>query len=322
MMKSNKYQLQNINMIKQMSKIAVLSLVGMTVFFTSLHAQTTGRREEAQAIRHLESNPKLSAENVHSGFELVAVDSMLMRQALKMEGYSMIDELYDDIWDTRYVKAYGDVKIPDSYTIDVSDFVMPIEGKVTSNYGPRKRRYHYGTDIKLQKGDTVYAAFDGKIRVKLYERRGYGYYLVVRHSNGLETVYGHLSKFLVDQDQIVRAGEPIALGGNTGRSTGAHLHFEFRFVGQPINPSEIIDFDEFCVKDDIYVFNKMKSSTVSSVNKYTAQGSGKIKYYKIRSGDTLGSIAKRNKTTVSKLCRLNNIKSTATLKIGRSIRLT
>lgn len=85
---------------------------------------------------------------------------------------------------------------------------------------------HNGLDIKVYIGDTIRAAFSGKVRMVKYERRGYGKYVVIRHENGLETVYGHLSKQIVDENQYVEAGEPIGLGGNTGRSTGSHLHFE------------------------------------------------------------------------------------------------
>jgi murein DD-endopeptidase MepM/ murein hydrolase activator NlpD len=146
--------------------------------------------------------------------------------------------------------------------------------------------------------------------------------LVLRHPNGLETVYGHLSKFLTEQDENVKAGQPIALGGNTGRSTGSHLHFEFRFLGNPINPAEIIDFDEWAIKDDQYTFIKNKSDNSYGSSKYLANGNDKIRYHRIRSGDTLGTIARRYGTTVTNLCRLNNIKSSTTLRIGRSIRIS
>lgn len=109
----------------------------------------------------------------------------------------------------------------------------------TSNYGWRRRRMHRGVDLSLHIGDTIRAAFSGKVRLTRYERRGYGYYVIIRHGNGLETIYGHLSKFLVKPDQIVKVGEPIALGGNTGRSTGPHLHFETRYLGMDINPNKI-----------------------------------------------------------------------------------
>lgn len=325
-MKSKK--LKSKRMIKKIGKIAIAGMMGVAIPFISIdnvHAQKPSSKKTTpkQSIQVIDSDPMLISENISSGFELVAVDSMLLKMALNAESQMYpADELYDDAWDTEYVKAYGNLNIPDNFTIDVKDFVMPVEGRVTSNYGPRRRRFHYGTDIKLQTGDTVRAAFDGKIRVKRYERRGYGYYLVLRHPNGLETVYGHLSKFLVDQDQVVKAGEPIALGGNTGRSSGAHLHLELRFLGQAINPAEIIDFNEFCTKDEMYVFEKSKSGQAAvSSPKYAAKSSGKIKYYRIKAGDNLGSIAKRNRTTVSKLCKLNNIKATTTLRVGRSIRI-
>jgi murein DD-endopeptidase MepM/ murein hydrolase activator NlpD len=132
----------------------------------------------------------------------------------------------------------------------------------------------------------------------------------------LETIYGHLSKFLIEQDETVKAGQPIALGGNTGRSTGSHLHFEFRFLGAPINPVEIIDFDEFCTKDDMYLFKK-------SENKYSSYNKkGKIQYHRIRQGDSLAYIAKRHNTTVSRLCKLNNIKPNYILRSGKSLRVS
>ena len=115
---------------------------------------------------------------------------------------------------------------------------------------------HKGIDLKVQIGDTIYAAFDGKVRLTKYERKGYGYYTILRHENGLETVYGHLSKFLVKPDQYVKAGDPIALGGNTGRSTGPHLHFETRFMGYAINPDAIFDFTNKTTQTDSYTFNK------------------------------------------------------------------
>lgn len=117
---------------------------------------------------------------------------------------------------------------------------------------------HKGIDVKVYIGDTICAAFDGKVRVVNYDANGYGYYIVIRHSNGLETVYGHLSKQLVKINQIVKSGEPIGLGGNTGRSTGSHLHFETRLCGMALNPSYMFDFVAQDVKSDHYHFLKKK----------------------------------------------------------------
>lgn len=232
------------------------------------------------------------------------------------------DELYGSNWDNRWVDPYGkaDIAFPDSFSIDCSSFTFPIDTmvRITSKYGPRRRRMHKGIDLKVQVGDTIRAAFDGKIRIRNFERRGYGYYLVVRHPNGLETVYGHLSKFLVDVNQIVRAGEPIALGGNTGRSTGSHLHFETRFLGQAINPIEIIDFENQVPNQDTYVFRNLKINGRKS-NIYTSSAN-QLVYHRVKSGETLGKIARMYGTTVGELCRLNGLKSTSMLRIGQSIR--
>lgn len=232
------------------------------------------------------------------------------------------DELYGGDWNTQWVDPFRGKKIdlPDSCVIDCSAFILPIDTmtRITSKYGPRRRRMHKGVDLKVQIGDTIRAAFDGKVRIKNFERRGYGYYLVVRHPNGLETVYGHLSKFLVGVNDIVRAGDPIALGGNTGRSTGSHLHFETRFLGQAINPAEIIDFENSVPHQDKYVFHNVKINGRRS-NIYTSSNSQMV-YHRVKSGDTLGKIARIYGTTVNELCRLNGLKGTSTLRIGQSIR--
>lgn len=231
------------------------------------------------------------------------------------------DELYGE-WTNEWVNPFRGKKmeLPDSCVIDCSTFVLPMDSmtRVTSKYGPRRRRMHKGIDLKVQIGDTIRAAFDGKVRIKNFERRGYGYYLVVRHPNGLETVYGHLSKFLVGLNDIVRAGDPIALGGNTGRSTGSHLHFETRFLGQAINPAEIIDFENSTPHQDQYVFRNVKINGRKS-NIYTSSNNQMV-YHRVKSGDTLGKIARMYGTTVTELCRLNGLKSTSLLRIGQSIR--
>jgi len=231
------------------------------------------------------------------------------------------DELYGE-WTNEWVNPFRGKKVdmPDSCVIDCSAFVLPIDTmiRVTSKYGPRRRRMHKGIDLKVQIGDTIRAAFDGKVRIKNFERRGYGYYLVVRHPNGLETVYGHLSKFLVGVNDIVHAGDPIALGGNTGRSTGSHLHFETRFLGQALNPADIIDFESCTPYKDQYVFHNVKINGRKS-NIYTSS-SERMVYHRVKSGDTLGKIARMYGTTVNELCRLNGLKGTSMLRIGQSIR--
>ncbi len=238
-------------------------------------------------------------------------------------------DIYTEGWDNQLVNAYTNSVVPDSKVIDVTNFAMPTPGYVTSPYGYRRRfrRMHKGIDLKVQIGDTIRAAFDGKVRLTRYERRGYGYYVIVRHENGLETVYGHLSRFLVKPDDYVKAGDPIALGGNTGRSTGPHLHFETRFMGYAINPAAIFDFENQTTHTDQFTFTKSNytesrnyaPAKKSATGKTTASAGAST--VKIRKGDTLSRIASRNGTTVAKLCRLNGISATTKLTIGKSLRV-
>ena len=168
-------------------------------------------------------------------------------------------------------------------------------------------------------GDTIVAAFDGKVRIVKYERRGYGKYVVIRHDNGLETVYGHLSKQLVEENQLVKAGEVIGLGGNTGRSTGSHLHFETRFLGIAINPIYMFDFPKQDIVADTYTFRSTQGSKRAGSHD-TQVADGTIRYHKVKSGDTLSRIAKLRGVSVSTLCKLNRIKPTTTLRIGQVLR--
>lgn len=238
-------------------------------------------------------------------------------------------DIYTEGWDSQLVNAYAGAAVPDSKVIDVTNFAMPTPGYVTSPYGYRRRfrRMHKGVDLKVQIGDTIRAAFDGKVRLTRYERRGYGYYVIVRHENGLETVYGHLSRFLVKPDQYVKAGDPIALGGNTGRSTGPHLHFETRFMGYAINPAAIFDFENQTTHTDHFTFTKSNytesrnyapAKKTKSSTKALASSASTVK---VRKGDTLSKIASRNGTTVAQICRLNGISTKTKLSIGKRLRV-
>ena len=168
------------------------------------------------------------------------------------------NELFNYNFESQSVNAYAGLEVPASQNIDVTGFVVPVRGQLTSPYGwrPRFGRMHRGVDLNLHVGDSVVSAFDGKVRVVKYQAGGYGHYIVVRHDNGLETVYGHLSRTLVRPGQRVRAGQLIAKGGNTGRSTGPHLHFETRFMGLAINPEAIIDFENKVTHKDVFTFDK------------------------------------------------------------------
>ena len=195
--------------------------------------------------------------------QLKAVDSISLKHFQIEEAKSADDGngLYSN-WNTQYAHCYSEAAVPENFKIDLRDFAMPIHHRVvTSNFGyrPRFRRMHKGVDIKAYTGDTVRAAFSGKVRVVRYEGGGYGNYVVIRHHNGLETIYGHLSKHLTSVNREVKAGDPIGLAGNTGRSFGSHLHFETRIMGEAIDPALIFDFKAGDVRDDYYVFNKAKN---------------------------------------------------------------
>ena len=260
-------------------------------------------------------------------------------------------------------------------------FKIPVPGVTTSRYGIRNGKNHNGIDLSLKTGDTVSAAWSGKVRYAKYNDGGFGNLVIIRHYNGLETFYAHLSKLLVFPDQDVIAGETIGLGGTTGHSSGPHLHFEVRFYDDPINPEEMIDFankklkienlfvhkslfksgakpSEYFddkdveriepVKEPVKIKDKepkkeevkkvevkkeevkkvevkkveVKKEEVKKVEvKKVEVKKEKVKYYMVKSGDTLSEIAARHKLTVSKLCELNGIKSTAILSIGKSLRV-
>ena len=313
-------------------RINVLVLL-VTIFSTSVYAENPKIGEPAkpqpaaplitsqthQDIKIEKPRPLLS-ENTPIKREIEIIDSLMFEKELEEEEEFMIpaEDIYQS-WNNINVNPYSNIVIPDTFMVDLSSMTMPIDDEViriTSKFGPRKRRMHKGIDLKVQVGDTIRAVCDGKVRVKRFEKRGYGYFLVLRHPNGMETVYGHLSKFLVEENDVVKAGQAIALGGNTGRSSGSHLHLETRLFGEALNPAEFFDFENKVMHIDSYVFHKGKTP----VNKYTGNGTGKITYHRIKQGDTLGSIARKHGMTVNELCRLNKITTKTTLRIGRSLR--
>ena len=228
------------------------------------------------------------------------------------------DEMYPT-W-TNSVVHYNSV-MPDSFRIDLRNYAMPTPStKITDIFGyrPNRRRLHQGMDIKVQTGDTIYAAFDGKVRITSYQRRGYGYYVVIRHNNGIETLYAHLSKRLVNVNQNVKAGEPIGLGGNTGRSSGSHLHFETILMGKSIDPALMFDFKNHRMTGESYMYRKPGT-------KYIENGKVKIagpekKYHKVKSGDTVEKIARKYGVSQKRIFELNGLKSNSIIRPGQQLR--
>lgn len=251
--------------------------------------------------------------------------------------------IFEKYWDTTTLFPYREVDMsgmPKSVVIDLVDsltsYHCPYQGSVhpRGKYGPRRRRQHQGVDLPLKMGDPVYATFCGRVRISQYNKGGYGNLVIIRHDNGLETYYGHLSERMVEPGQWVEAGQIIGLGGSTGRSTGPHLHFETRYYGQSFDPERLIDFKNGTLSRETFLLKKSFFSIYSNAgqdfddeianeeqDKQEAAEKAAMKYYKIRSGDTLGAIARRHGTTVANICRLNGIKSTTILRIGRSLRV-
>lgn len=271
------------------------------------------------------------------------VDTLSIKSIIEREmAENPAAQLYDE-WENTY--AHRATELPDSFRINLRNFCMPTTNRVvTSKMGPRWGRMHKGIDIKVYIGDTIRAAFSGKVRIKKYERAGYGKYLVIRHNNGLETIYGHMSDWLVEENQTVKAGQPIGLGGNTGRSTGSHLHFETRLCGVALNPALFFDFPNQDVTADYYMFRKnsyeresasannnirmdaRQSEAVAQNRRQNSDDNQKMRqysetrYHKVSAGETLTSIAKRRGVTVEQLCKLNHLTRDVKVRPGQILR--
>lgn len=249
--------------------------------------------------------------------QLIKVSEQIQIDSIWVTAYE-----YYSSWDSNKIDIYNFDPKTFSDTVNIRlydeffgyDWKMPLETTpVTSGYGYRWRRWHYGTDLDLNTGDPVYSGFDGIVRVKSYDRYGYGYYIVIRHKNGLETLYGHLSKQLVDVGDEVRAGDLIAKGGNTGRSTGSHLHYELRYRGLAFDAEKVYDFPSYKILGPTFsitpdLFGNIVKARTSA-------------YHRVRKGENLGSIARKYGVSVSTLTRLNGISTRSILKIGQNLRV-
>jgi murein DD-endopeptidase MepM/ murein hydrolase activator NlpD len=267
---------------------------------------------------------------------------------------------YFTIWDTKTINPYNistkdfeeeiAVKL---YDVSEGRNWAPVLDKssLTSHFGWRRKRWHKGTDLDLETGDPVYAAFDGIVRISGVHS-GYGNTVVLRHYNGLETLYGHMSKLYFEPNTLVKAGETIGKGGNTGRSSGSHLHFETRYEGNQFDPENIYSFSknpmeikgqELVLSPKLYDYlrggsSRPKNIITENTGAELAGGEeenedieeeeeekpvkvNKIQWYRVRPGDNLTEIARRSNTTIAEICRLNKISSYKKLSVGLRLRI-
>ena len=279
-----------------------------------------------------ENDEELEDENYEEDSDTLSSINFLKKNTWNINDSIFNIPAYDVYcnWNTKVIHPYKFdlTKKSDTSYIHLQshlecEYDHPFEGEVTSNFGPRNGRFHYGIDIKLNTGDTVVAAFEGTVRIA-QESSTYGNVIVLRHNNGLETFYAHLDKMLVEVGDHLNAGEVLGLGGNTGRSSGSHLHFEVRFMGAPINPNEIISFDNYSLKMNVLPLTQSNFAYLTKARvetKIKGRKNKRKKYHTVRKGDTLSKIARKYGVNAKKLSKINRIKLSSKLRPGKKIRL-
>lgn len=269
------------------------------------------------------------------------------------------EAVYHDNWDTTSMFAYKEIKVADLPEIielnlikDLSEYHAPVVGKVYSKYSWRSGRMHKGVDVPLKVGTPIYATFDGRVRMATYTTSGYGFFIILRHGNGLETWHGHMCRLNVKAGDYVKAGQVIGYGGNTGRSTGPHLHYEMRYCDLTFDPEYLIDFEtgelryttfsleksflnsqsrasELLDEDDTFKMpsvdgnDSISEDILSEIDKEKNKtlAEQRAVYHVIKSGDMLGKLAIKYGVSIDQICKLNNISRTTTLKLGRRLRI-
>jgi murein DD-endopeptidase MepM/ murein hydrolase activator NlpD len=284
--------------------------------------QQVSMNQEIESSKYTEDTTSVEYI-IEEWIENLVIDPKLrINERLSIDCVWVNQHSYFSHWTSGKINPYklDGAKYNDTLSVHINDTLatvnwsLPVaDTRITSPFGFRRYRWHYGTDLKVYYGDSIAAAFDGIVRIVDYERYGYGRYVVLRHLNGFETLYGHLSKAKVKVGETVKAGELVGLGGSTGRSTGTHLHFEVRYQGNAIDPSSIYDFTSDCLLVDTY--------SITPASFQYLVDARKIRYHKIRGGDTLGHISQRYGVSVGRLCSLNRISRRTTLRIGRRLRI-
>ena len=300
----------------------------MFICVAGANAQTQQKSSHSAAHKRLLANPAKGKDQIR----LVEKNSFIDL----IDDIEPEPDIYTEGWNSKRVNPFRESDVPNRHVINVTGYAMPVghsNVRVTSNYGYRAKfgRMHKGIDLGIRSNDTIYAAYDGKVRLTSYEARGYGNYIIIRHPNELETVYGHLNKSLVKPNQVVKAGQPIGLGGSTGRSTGPHLHFETRYMGYAINPSAIFDFANKTVHTDTYTFTKntytqarnfAPKRDLAKAEKNPYQSADNVaSSYTVKSGDTVASIARSYGMSATTLRKLNGMKAAEKIRVGQVLQL-
>lgn len=347
--------------------IAAIALLTISV---TLYGAPRRRSKKVHVPPKLEELPKLPMDTIDTKEEGVKViifsnNTWSYYYPTKATEYAG-NSVFNNFWDTTQVFAYKGVELIDlPKSIDLklidndSDFHYPVKGRVYSVYGPRGRRNHNGVDIPLKMGEPVYSIFEGKVRYSRYNKGGFGNLVIVRHPNGLESWYAHLTRCNVAVNDVVKAGEVIGFGGSTGRSRGPHLHFELRYTDQTFDPQRLLDFENGRLKYNNFVLEKsffnihskasdqlieddddelllVDDSMSSSLIEDLASGKtfreqnmkeaaivapSQTEYYTVKKGDFLGKIASKTGVSVNQICRLNGIKANSKLRIGQRLKI-
>ncbi|MFI3302582.1 MAG: M23 family metallopeptidase [Rikenellaceae bacterium] len=313
----------------------IIGFVTLLALFVSVSSFAA---KHNNAIQNIESEPMplIKLDSLVAANWIVADSANLAYIDANFRIQSPIESDYENILftarESSHLTIHGQSKIfVDDIVLGHSDlkhsFHFPLDrGHRTSPYGWRKKRMHAGVDIKAYSGDNIYAVFDGVVRMSKYYT-AFGNVVVIRHHNGLETLYAHASKLKVKVNDKVKAGDVIALAGRTGRATGDHLHFEVRVAGQHIDPELLLDIKNLSLQPKNLYITMQQGRIFASNSDSAEERKAEIKealskkYHTVRSGDTLSRIAINNSTTVTTICRLNNIKSTSTLRIGQRLRV-
>lgn len=274
-----------------------------------------------------EDNLLLSADSL--SLDTMEVDSSDLQNQVFIAVSKEIPayDLYNQEWNNEHIRIRK-TEIPflnDTLQFllvnDTSQFVYPLlSNKVCSPYGFRRNNMHTGIDIKASLNDSIVSCFDGVVRMaKVYS--GYGKVVVIRHYNGLETVYAHLNRIVVKNGQKVSAGQFIGLAGRTGRATTEHLHFEVRFLYEHFNPTFMIDFEQKQLLSDTLILTPQKMKIKSNVTTTTANVPLNADYHIVKKGDTLYGISRKYGISLKQILQLNHIEETSILHIGQKIKL-